>query len=146
MGSPDISPNAGDQNAAVHLGFWVAGDMLDQSEIPTSGSASMSGKAVFNVAYRHNQANSDYGVTQYSSNATVNGTFNWGSGSYSGQLDFTNFDSGNSLVSNAGFTSFSVSLAGSGATYAGSLNDTNNIKNINYSININISITYLVVI
>ena len=44
MGSPDISPNAGDQNAAVHLGFWVAGDMLDQSEIPTSGSASMSGK------------------------------------------------------------------------------------------------------
>jgi len=126
MGSPDISPNAGDQNAAVHLGFWVAGDMLDQSEIPTSGSASLSGKAVFNVAYRHNQANSDYGVTQYSSNATVNGTFNWGSGSYSGQLDFTNFDSGNSLVSNAGFTSFSVSLAGSGATYAGSLNDTNN--------------------
>jgi len=126
MGSPDISPNAGDQNAAVHLGFWVAGDMLDQSEIPTSGSASMSGKAVFNVAYRYNQANSDYGVTQYSSNATVNGTFNWGSGSYSGQLDFTNFDSGNSLVSNAGFTSFSVSLAGSGATYAGNLNDTNN--------------------
>ena len=90
VGSPDISPNAGDQNAAVHLGFWVAGDMLDQNEIPTSGSASMSGKAVFNVAYRHNQANSDYGVTQYSSNATVNGTFNWGSGSYSGQNNCLN--------------------------------------------------------
>ena len=126
MGSPDISPNAGDQNAAVHLGFWVAGEVLDQSDIPTSGSASMTGRAVFNVAYRYNQANSDYGVKQYSGHATVNGSFNWGSGSYSGQLDFTNFDSGNSLVSNAGFTSFSVSLAGSGATYAGSLNDTNN--------------------
>ncbi len=126
MGSPDISPNAGDQNAAVHLGFWVAGEVLDQSDIPTSGSASMTGRAVFNVAYRYNQANSDYGVTQYSTDADVSASFNWGSGSYSGQLDFANFDSGNSIVSNAGFTSFSVSLAGTGATYAGSLNDTNN--------------------
>ena len=40
--------------------------------------------------------------------------------------NFTNFDDKNAIVANAGFTSFAVNISGSGATYTGSLADTNN--------------------
>jgi hypothetical protein len=126
MSSVDISPNSGTQNASVHLGSWVAGDEVDQSDIPTSGSASMSGAAVMKVASRYNQSGSNYDVHKYTTTADVAATFNWGAASYSGQFDFTNFDDKNAIVANAGFTSFSVNISGSGATYSGSLADTNN--------------------
>jgi hypothetical protein len=126
MSSVDISPNSGTQNASVHLGSWVAGDVVDQSDIPTSGSASMSGAAVMKVASRYNQSGSNYDVHKYTTTADVAATFNWGAGSYSGQFDFTNFDDKNAIVANAGFTSFSINISGSGATYSGSLADTNN--------------------
>ena len=126
MSSVDISPNSGTQNASVHLGSWVAGDVVDQSDIPTSGSASMSGAAVMKVASRYNQSGSNYDVHKYTTTADVAATFNWGVGSYSGQFDFTNFDDKNAIVANAGFTSFSINISGSGATYSGSLADTNN--------------------
>ena len=126
MSSADISPNSGTQNASVHLGSWVAGDVVDQSDIPTSGSASMSGAAVMKVASRYNQSGSNYDVHKYTTTADVAATFNWGAGSYSGQFDFTNFDDKNAIVANAGFTSFSINISGSGATYSGSLADTNN--------------------
>ena len=65
MSAVDVSPNSGTQNASVHLGTWVGGEVVDQSEIPTSGSASMSGAAVMNVAYRYNQTGTNYDVHKY---------------------------------------------------------------------------------
>ena len=126
MSSVDISPNNGDQNASVHLGTWVSGQTLAQNEIPTSGSASMSGAAVMNVAYRYNQTGTNYDVHKYTTTADVAASFNWGASGYTGQFNFTNFDDKNAIVANAGFTSFAVNISGSGATYTGSLADTNN--------------------
>ena len=110
MSAVDVSPNAGTQNASVHLGTWVGGEVVDQNEIPTSGSASMSGAAVMNVAYRYNQTGTNYDVHKYTTTADVAATFNWGSSGYSGTLAFTNFDDKNPIVDNAGFASFSVAL------------------------------------
>jgi hypothetical protein len=126
MSAADISPNSGTQNASVHLGTWVGGEVLDQSEVPTSGSASMSGAAVMSVAYRYNKSGTDYDVHKYTTTADVAASFNWGASGYTGQFNFTNFDDKNAIVVNAGFTSFAVNISGSGATYTGSLADTNN--------------------
>ena len=123
MGAADISPNAGTQNAAVHLGTWVGGEVVEQSEIPTSGSASMSGAAVMNVAYRYNQTGTNYDVHKYTTTADVAATFNWGSSGYSGTLAFTNFDDKNPIVANAGFASFSVAITGTDNTYTGNSTD-----------------------
>ncbi|MDA9660136.1 cadherin domain-containing protein [Pseudomonadota bacterium] len=123
MSAVDVSPNSGTQNASVHLGTWVGGEVVDQSEIPTSGSASMSGAAVMNVAYRYNQTGTNYDVHKYTTSADVAATFNWGSGGYSGTLDFTNFDDKNPIVDNAGFASFSVAITGTNNTYTGNSTD-----------------------
>jgi hypothetical protein len=123
MSAADISPNAGTQNASVHLGTWVGGEVVDQSEIPTSGSASMSGAAVMNVAYRYNQTGTNYDVHKYTTTADVAATFNWGSSGYSGTLAFTNFDDKNPIVSNAGFASFNVAISGTDNTYTGNSTD-----------------------
>ncbi len=123
MSAIDVSPNAGTQNASVHLGTWVGGEVVDQSEIPTSGSASMSGAAVMNVAYRYNQTGTNYDVHKYTTTADVAATFNWGSSGYSGTLAFTNFDDKNPIVSNAGFASFNVAISGTDNTYTGNSTD-----------------------
>jgi hypothetical protein len=123
MSSADVSPNTGTQNASVHLGTWVGGEVVDQSEIPTSGSASMSGAAVMNVAYRYNQTGTNYDVHKYTTTADVAATFNWGSSGYSGTLAFTNFDDKNPIVSNAGFASFNVAISGTDNTYTGNSTD-----------------------
>ena len=127
MSAADISPNAGTQNASVHLGTWVGGEVVDQSEIPTSGSASMSGAAVVNVAYRYNQTGTNYDVHKYTTTADVAATFNWGSSGYSGTLAFTDFDNKNPIVDNAGFASFSVAITGTDNTYTG--NSTDSLSN-----------------
>jgi transcriptional/translational regulatory protein YebC/TACO1 len=124
MSAADVSPNSGTQNASVHLGTWVGGEVVDQSEIPTSGSASMSGAAVMNVAYRYNQTGTNYDVHKYTTTADVAATFNWGSSGYSGTLAFTNFDDKNPIVDNAGFASFSVAITGTDNTYTGNSTDT----------------------
>jgi hypothetical protein len=124
MSSVDISPNTGDQNASVHLGTWVGGETLAQNEIPTSGTASMSGAAVMNVAYRYNQTGTNYDVHKYTTTADVAASFTWGTSGYSGSLDFTNFDDKNPIVANAGFTSFTVAITGTDHTYAGNSTDT----------------------
>jgi hypothetical protein len=124
MSSLDISPNAGTQNASVHLGTWVAGETLDQNEIPTSGTASMSGAAVMNVAYRYNQTGTNYDVHKYTTTADVSATFNWGANGYSGSLNFSDFDNNNPIVANAGFTAFNVAIAGTDHTYTGNSTDT----------------------
>jgi hypothetical protein len=124
MSAVDVSPNSGTQNASVHLGTWVGGEVVDQSEIPTSGSASMSGAAVMNVAYRYNQTGTNYDVHKYTTTADVAATFNWGGSGYSGTLAFTNFDDKNPIVDNAGFASFSVAITGTDNTYTGNSTDT----------------------
>ena len=123
MSAADVSPNSGTQNASVHLGTWVGGEVVDQSEIPTSGSASMSGAAVMNVAYRYNQTGTNYDVHKYTTTADVAATFNWGDSGYSGTLAFTNFDDKNPIVDNAGFASFSVAITGTDNTYTGNSTD-----------------------
>ena len=127
MSSADISPNTGDQNASVHLGTWVGGETLAQNEIPTSGSASMSGAAVMRVASRYNGVSNNYGVHKYTTTADVAASFTWGSSGYSGTLDFTNFDDKNPIVANAGFTSFTVAITGTDHTYTG--NSTTSLQN-----------------
>ena len=124
MSAVDVSPNSGTQNASVHLGTWVGGEVVAQNEIPTSGSASMSGAAVMNVAYRYNQTGTNYDVHKYTTTADVAATFNWGSSGYSGTLAFTNFDDKNPIVDNAGFASFSVAITGTDNTYTGNSTDT----------------------
>ena len=110
MGAVDASPNSGTQTAAVHLGTWVAGELVANNEIPTSGSANMSGAAVVKAAYRSSQNGSTYDVHKYTTTADVAATFNWGSSAYTGTLAVTNFDDKNPIVVNAGFTSFNVGL------------------------------------
>ena len=127
MSSVDISPDTGSQNASVHLGTWVGGETLAQNEIPTSGSASMSGAAVMNVAYRYNQTGTNYDVHKYTTTADVAASFTWGASGYSGSLDFTNFDDKNAIVANAGFTSFTVAITGTDHTYTG--NSTTSLQN-----------------
>ncbi len=123
MSSVDVSPNSGTQNASVHLGTWVGGETLAQNYIPTSGTASMSGAAVMNVAYRYNQTGTNYDVHKYTTTADVAATFNWGASGYSGTLAFTNFDDKNPIVDNAGFASFSVAITGTDHTYTGNSTD-----------------------
>jgi hypothetical protein len=123
MSAADVSPNSGTQNASVHLGTWVGGEVVAQNEIPTSGSASMSGAAVMNVAYRYNQTGTNYDVHKYTTTADVAATFNWGGSGYSGTLAFTNFDDNNPIVDNAGFASFSVAITGTDNTYTGNSTD-----------------------
>jgi hypothetical protein len=53
----------------------------------------------------------------------VAATFNWGSSGYSGSLNFTNFDVKNPIVTNAGFTSFTVAITGTDNTYSGNSTD-----------------------
>tara|TARA_B110000008_G_scaffold40284_1_gene37213 strand:- start:375 stop:1349 length:975 start_codon:yes stop_codon:yes gene_type:complete len=128
MGAVDVSPNAGTQTGAVHLGTWVAGELVAANEIPTSGSASMSGAAIVKAAYRHNQTGTNYDVHKYTTTADVAATFNWGSSAYTGTMAVTNFDDKNPIVSNAGFTSFNVSLNSNNAnTYTGT--STTSIQN-----------------
>jgi hypothetical protein len=67
-------------------------------------------------------------VHKYTTTADVSATFNWGSSGYSGTLAFTNFDDKNPIVSNAGFTSFSVAIAGTNNTYTG--NSTDSLDNL----------------
>ncbi len=127
MSSVDISPDTGAQNASVHLGTWVGGETLAQNEIPTSGTASMSGAAVMNVAYRYNQTGTNYDVHKYTTTADVAASFTWGASGYSGSLDFTNFDDKNAIVANAGFTAFTVAITGTDHTYSG--NSTTSLQN-----------------
>jgi len=127
MSAVDISPNTGSQNASVHLGTWVGGETLADNEIPTSGSASMTGSAVFNVAYRYNQTGTNYDVHKYTTAADVAASFSWGTSGYSGTLNFTNFDISNPILSNAGFAGFVVAITGTDHTYSG--NSTTSLQN-----------------
>ncbi|MDA8925512.1 hypothetical protein N9I84_05450 [Gammaproteobacteria bacterium] len=116
--SASDAANATDSvSASVDTGFWVAGEPISFSNLPTSGSASMSGTALMDVAYRYDQSGSNYGVQRSQTTADVAATFNWGSSSWSGTMTVSNFDQDNPIVSNAGFTSFSFALDPSSNTF-----------------------------
>jgi len=119
MSSADISSQTDNQNAGVHLGTWVAGEVINNEDIPSSGSASMSGAAVMNVAYRYNQSGSTYGVKKYTTTADVDVQFNWGSSGYGGNVTFSSFDSHNPIISNAGYSSFIIAINGIDSSYSG---------------------------
>gem|GEM_PF-5363455 len=119
MSSADISEATDNQNAGVHLGTWVAGEVISSSDIPTTGTASMSGAAVMNVAYRYNQSGSTYGVKKYTTTADVDVQFNWGSSGYGGNVTFSSFDSHNPIISNAGYSSFIIAINGIDSSYSG---------------------------
>ena len=129
MGANDIiddNTQSADNQAQVHLGTWVAGELVDQSEIPSSGTASMKGAAVFRVASRYGETVLDR-TQKYVTTANVDASFSWGSGSYTGNIAFSGFDHSNEIVSNAGFASFNIAISGSGNTYSG--NSTTSISN-----------------
>ena len=46
-------------SVSVDSGFWVAGEQITSISLPTSGSASMSGSALMDVAYRYDQSGSN---------------------------------------------------------------------------------------
>jgi hypothetical protein len=119
MSSADISAATDNQNAGVHLGAWVAGEVISSSDIPTTGTASMSGAAVMNVGYRYNQSGSTYGVKKYTTTADVDVQFNWGSSGYGGNVTFSSFDSHNPIISNAGYSSFIIAINGIDSSYSG---------------------------
>jgi hypothetical protein len=119
MSSADISAATDNQNAGVHLGAWVAGEVISSSDIPTTGTASMSGAAVMNVGYRYNQSGSTYGVKKYTTTADVDVQFNWGSSGYGGNVTFSSFDSHNPIISNAGYSTFSIAINGIDSSYSG---------------------------
>jgi hypothetical protein len=119
MSSADISSQTDNQNAGVHLGTWIAGEVINNEDIPSSGSASMSGAAVMNVAYRYNQSGSSYGVKKYTTTADVDVQFNWGSSGYGGNVTFSSFDSHNPIISNAGYSSFIIAINGIDSSYSG---------------------------
>ena len=119
MSSADISSLTANQNAGVHLGTWVAGEAINNEDIPSSGSASMSGAAAMNIAYRYNQSGLTYGVKKYTTTADVDVEFNWGSSGYGGNVTFSAFDPHNPIISNAGFSSFVIAINGIDSSYSG---------------------------
>ncbi len=89
MATNDIADNlyngnfsgAGEQTAAVHLGTWLAGDLLDPTDIPVNYQATMVGAAIFNVFTRLNDSSYSYTASgkaeatlDFSSTGSWNGT------------------------------------------------------------------------
>ena len=50
--SSDFEPTTGMQAAAVHMGTWYAGDLLDASDWPVARTATLAGMAMFDVFAR----------------------------------------------------------------------------------------------
>ena len=127
MSSIDFSPNTGGQNVSVHLAPWVAGQLLSVSDIPTSGTATMSGSAIMSTAFRHNQSGSIYDVHKYISNGSVQVQFNWDAGgNYTGTFSLSDYDETNPIAISAGITDFNFNITGSGVSYSGNKTSFNN--------------------
>ena len=89
MATNDIADNlyngnfsgVGEQTAAVHLGTWLAGDLLDPTDMPVNYQATMIGAAIFNVFTRLNDSSYSYTASgkaeatlDFSSTGSWNGT------------------------------------------------------------------------
>ena len=120
MSSIDFSPNSSSQNVSVHLAPWVAGQLLSVSDIPTSGSATMTGSAIMSAAFRHNQSGTNYDVHKYISNGSVQVQFNWDAGgNYTGTFSLSDYDETNPIAMSAGITDFNFNIIGTGVSYSG---------------------------
>ena len=114
MATNDIADNLynglfdgrGEQTAAVHLGTWFAGDLIDQADMPVDYQATLSGAAIFNVFTRLNDASH-----RYIASGIASGNINFSStGSWTGTLNISEADKAgaNSNVKNWS-TSFNLS-------------------------------------
>ena len=86
MATNDIADNlysglfngTNEQTAAVHLGTWFAGDLLDPSDMPTNYAASFDGAAIFNVFSRLNNSSHSYIASgKANANLVFNNIGNW---------------------------------------------------------------------
>ena len=68
---------AGEQTAAVHLGTWVAGDLLDPSDMPVNYQATMDGAAIFNVFSRIDNIYNYVAAGKAQATLNFSGTGNW---------------------------------------------------------------------
>jgi len=68
----------GEQTAAVHMGTWFAGDLIDETDLPTDYQATLSGAAIFNVFTRLNDTSHRYIASgQASGELTFSSTGSW---------------------------------------------------------------------
>ena len=67
----DLFDGVDEQTAAVHLGTWFAGDLLDASDMPVNLLATMDGAVIFNVFTRLNDDSYSY-VASGKAQATLN--------------------------------------------------------------------------
>ena len=104
-------------NQNVHLGWWIAGDVVNKDDMPNTGSATYQGDAVGNVASRQNGVWNQYV-------ATGDMTLTWEFAPRTGTLRIENFDNrnftGHMRATSANPHIFSGPLAGSGTLGAAS--------------------------
>ena len=122
MATNDIADNLyngefdgrGEQTAAVHMGTWFAGDLIDQSDLPVNYQATLSGAAIFNVFTRLNDASHRYIA----------------SGKASGNLTFSNAELEGTLnISEADKASANAAVKNWNATFNLSSADANFLQN-----------------
>ncbi|WP_298822695.1 FecR domain-containing protein [uncultured Roseibium sp.] len=118
MEASDTSLAGGDRFDTFHMGTWVAGDVTNSIDLPTSGSATFAGHAVGSVAD---------GTRQY----LAAGDFNM-------SLDFT-YRTGTATISNFDSRTMSATLSetsvASGNLFEGTLSGTGGLSgNINTSV------------
>ena len=94
----------------VHLGWWIGGDVVSPSDMPTQGSAFYSGDAIGNVASQQ----SGNVWKQYVATGAM--SMNWNFAARSGLLKIENFDHKNfqGLMVAPGKVEFGGALLGSG--------------------------------
>lgn len=72
----------------VHLGWWIASDVINDIDLPTTGEANYAGNAIGNVAALQNNAWKSYV-------ATGKVDMSWNFGQRSGQFNISKFDKAN---------------------------------------------------
>ena len=100
----DFEPTTGMQAAAVHMGTWFAGDLLDASDWPVARTASLAGMAMFDVFARIQ----DGGVTNsyhWTEGAAATGSVDFNAnGSYDVSITVNNLGTENCPSSYCGST------------------------------------------
>ncbi len=93
----DVFDGRGEQTAAVHMGTWFAGDLIDQADLPVNYQATLSGAAIFNVFTRLNDASH-----RYVASGIASGNLNFSNTGWTGTLNISEADkaSANAAVKN----------------------------------------------
>ena len=104
MANSDFEPLPGMQAAAVHMGTWFAGDLLDASDWPVARTATLAGMAMFDVFARIQ----DGGVTNsyhWTEGAAATGSVDFNAnGSYDVSITVNNLGTENCPSSYCGST------------------------------------------